>query len=106
MFKHAFVKLVRGDAPEIPFEPLTEVERRGASREAVFRESVLTIEGCYKFRASITNLSADGARIAFVIRIDLPSRVMITEPLCGRKRWARVAWQSDGAAGLAFLEPA
>ena len=106
MFKHAFLKLVRGDAREVTFEPLTFVERRGAPREAVFRDCVLTIEGYYKVRAIITDLSADGARIAFVIRIDLPSRVVITEPLCGRKRWARVAWQSDGAAGLAFQEPA
>ena len=106
MFKKALLKLVRGDAPVAPFEPLTPVERRAETREAVFREAVLTIEGYYNVRAIITDISTGGARIEFASRIDLPSRIVITEPLSGLKRWARVAWQNDGAAGLAFQEEA
>jgi hypothetical protein len=106
MLKQVFLKLVRRDAPEVPFEPLTPVERRAETRESVFREAVLTIEGYYNVRAIITDISADGARIEFATRIDLPSRIVITEPLSGLKRWARVAWQNEGAAGLAFQEEA
>jgi hypothetical protein len=107
MLKQAFLKLVRGDPPPpAPFEPLTPVERRGHVREAVFREAVLTLEGYYNVRAIITDIGTGGARIEFATRIDLPSRVIITEPTHRLKRWARVAWQRDGAAGLAFQEDA
>ncbi|MDZ4777765.1 MAG: hypothetical protein SGJ23_13375 [Alphaproteobacteria bacterium] len=106
MFKQTFLKLVRGEPPTAPFEPLTPVERRMEERESVFREAVLTIEGYYAIRAIITDISPGGARIEFATRIDLPSRIVIVEPLSGLKRWARVAWQHDGAAGLVFQEEA
>lgn len=107
MFKQAFLKLVRREAPYVaPFEPLTPVERRNEERESVFREAVLTIEGYYNVRAIITDISAGGARIEFATRVDLPSRIVITEPAHRLKRWARVVWQHDGAAGLAFQEEA
>lgn len=106
MLKRAFLKLVRRNEPETPFEPLTPVERRAEARQPVFREAVLTVEGLYTVRAIITDLSEGGARVEFATRIDLPGRIVIAEPLSGMKRWARVAWQHDGAAGLEFQEEA
>lgn len=105
MLKQAFLKLVRGDAPEPPFEPLTPVDRRVDLREPVFREAELTLEGYYSIRAIITDLSQSGARIEFATRIDLPARIVIVEPRSGLKCWARVAWQHEGAAGVEFQEP-
>jgi len=106
MLKQAFLKLVRGGRHPEPFEPLTPIERRNDERKAVFREALLTLEGYYTLRAVITDLSAGGARIEFATRVDLPSRVVISEPISNLKRWARVVWQHEGAAGLAFQEEA
>lgn len=106
MLKRALLKLVRRNEPAVPFAPLTPVERRTETREAVFREAVITVEGLYTVRAIIKDISEGGARIEFATRIDLPGRIVIAEPLSGMKRWARVAWQHDGAAGLEFQEEA
>ncbi|MBL8559889.1 MAG: PilZ domain-containing protein [Hyphomonadaceae bacterium] len=106
MLKRALLKLVRRNEPAVPLAPLTPVERRTETREAVFREAVITVEGLYTVRAIIKDISEGGARIEFATRIDLPGRIVIAEPLSGMKRWARVAWQHDGAAGLEFQEEA
>jgi hypothetical protein len=87
-----------GDAPD----ETGAVERRACVRRPVFREAVLTLEGYYTIRAVITDESALGACVAFTTRADLPSRIVIAEPLRGVKRWARVVWQRDGVAGLEF----
>ena len=72
----------------------------------MFREADLTIEGLYRIRVIITDISETGAGISYATRVDLPSRVVICEPGLRLKRWARVVWQDDGAAGLEFQEEA
>lgn len=106
MIKRRFLRLVRGrpraDAPV----DLTPVDRRRETRTPAFREAELTIEGYYRIRAIITDLSPRGARISFATRVDLPARLVICEPALKLHRWARVVWQHDGAAGLEFQEEA
>ena len=80
------------------------VERRAAARRQVFREAILALEEYYRIRVIVTDLSPCGAGIAFSDRIELPSRVLLVEPTMKLKYWSRVAWQTDGAAGLEFLE--
>ncbi|MBT9446645.1 MAG: hypothetical protein IV086_13170 [Hyphomonadaceae bacterium] len=89
-----------GDAPA---GAAAGVERRAEAREPVFREAVLTLEGYYRIRAVITDESSRGACVAFSTRIDLPSRIVVAEPMRKQQRWARVVWQRDGTAGLEFL---
>ena len=78
------------------------VDRRSEDRRPVFREAVLTLEERHKVRAVITNLSSRGARVEFSARVDLPFRIVISEPTLNLKCCARIIWQRDGAAGLEF----
>lgn len=105
MFRRHLLRLVRGkprvDATALP---LTPVDRRRETRKPMFREAELTIEGYYRIRAIITDISPRGARISYATRVDLPARIVICEPGLKLHRWARVVWQDDGAAGLEFQE--
>ncbi|HWA01409.1 MAG TPA: PilZ domain-containing protein [Caulobacterales bacterium] len=79
------------------------VEHRAQERQAVFREAQLVLDDFYKIRAVMTELSETGARVRYANRVDLPSRIRISEPTFKIHCWARVVWQKDGSAGLEFL---
>jgi hypothetical protein len=50
-------------------------------RRSVFQEAQLIFDSYYKIRAVITDLSADGARVQFASRAELPFRIRISTPL-------------------------
>lgn len=101
MFKLHLFDRTRWKPAEADAAPF--VERRAIRRLPVFHDATLTIEGYFRIRAAITDLSPRGACVAFAVRVDLPSRIVIAAPALAMERWARVAWQSDGVAGLEFV---
>jgi hypothetical protein len=106
MLKRILSALQRRRPPDAEPASPAPVEQRDEARVPVFRQAELTLEGYYRIQAVITELSASGARIEYATRIDLPARLVIAEPTLRLKRWARVAWQHEGAAGLEFQEDA
>ena len=82
------------------------IERRREPRQAVFHEAVISLEDYYAIRVAITDLSEHGARVQFAAQRELPFRVRLSAATLRLKCWARVVWQSDGAAGLEFQGPA
>ncbi|MES1199317.1 MAG: hypothetical protein ABUS48_04980 [Pseudomonadota bacterium] len=96
------LNLVRGDKAIAAAEE-SEEEDRVEDRRAVFREAQLTLEEYFKIRAVIVELSPAGARVRYANRIDLPSRLRISEPTLDINCWARVVWQREGMAGLVFV---
>src|SRR5262245_48157907 len=95
----------RARARQAEREAESLVERREEERRPVFQEAVLTLDEYFKIRAVITDISAGGARVQYATRTDLPFRLRISAQTLKLKCWARVVWQTDGAAGLAFLDP-
>jgi len=78
-----------------------QIER--AMRQAVFRQGALILADGENFQVALKNISATGARVEFFVRRGLPDFVTLVEPTLRIKARARVAWQSDGVAGLAFI---
>lgn len=97
-----FFGIPEGDAANAP-QPEPFVERRAEERKPVFHESVLTLEDFHRIRANIVNLSSRGACVHFSTRTELPFRIRVSAPTLKLNCWARVVWQHDEAAGLAFL---
>lgn len=103
MFTLKNLKLVWSRPADAPAEAEAFAERRGAPRRPVFREAMIAIEDYYKIRAAITEISPYGARVEYAARVDLPSRVWLTEPTMKLNCWARVVWRREGMAGLEFV---
>jgi hypothetical protein len=68
----------------------------------MFRNGTIVIEGGQRLSVAIKDLSEHGARIEFVRRMDLPSVVILMEPMLKLRCRARVVWQREGIAGLEF----
>jgi len=89
-------------APPPPTHAWTrKVER--AVRQAVFRQGALILANGEKLPVALKNISATGARIEYFVRRDLPEQVILVEPTLRIKAEARVVWQREGVAGLAFV---
>lgn len=83
-------------------KPRTKAER--AERRALFRHGVLILESGQRLSVAIKNLSETGARVEFGTREILSDEVVLAEPTLRLRKRARVVWQGDSSAGLAFLE--
>lgn len=83
-----------------PSKPQMRLPR--ADRQAVYRQGMLVFADGERLAVAIKNLSKSGARVEFFIRRELPELVVLIEPTLRIKHRARVVWQRDGAAGLAF----
>ncbi len=81
--------------------PLTRQLER-AIRQAVFRQGELILTDGEKIPVEVKNISATGANVEFFVRRELPERVILVELTLRIQTHARVAWQRDGVAGLAF----
>lgn len=93
-------------APEEPFEVVESprlIER--AFRRPFFRHGALVFEDGQRLNVAVKDLSEGGARVEYYVRTTLPDVVMLCEPTLRLRCKARVVWQSDGAAGLAFTQP-
>lgn len=91
----------RQTAPPPPTQPWTRLVER-AVRQAVFRQGALILAAGESFPVALKNISATGARVEYFTRRELPRTVILVEPTLRIKARARVVWQRDGIAGLAF----
>lgn len=78
-----------------------QIER--AVRQAVFRQGALLLANGEKLPVALKNISATGARVEYFTRRELPEIVTLVEPTLRVKTRARVVWQAEGIAGLAFI---
>lgn len=76
-----------------------------AFRRPFFRQGALVFEDGQRLNIAVKDLSAGGARVEFYVRTTLPENVMLCEPTLRLRCRAKVVWQDEGAAGLAFIEP-
>ena len=74
-----------------------------APRQAVFRTATMVTSGGARQNVALKDVSATGARIEFHTRGTLPELVVLIEPMMKLHKRARVVWQEEGRAGLAFL---
>lgn len=89
-------------APPSATIPLSrQIER--AVRQAVFRQGALILANNERLRVALKDVSTTGARVEYFTRQDLPDEVILVEPTLRIKSRARVVWQREGVAGLAFL---
>lgn len=75
-----------------------------SAADAVYRRASILPEGGAQRTVAVTRLSSEGARIEFFVREPLPDEVTLVEPIRGVRRRARVLWQEEFVAGLAFID--
>jgi len=80
------------------------VSQKRDARQPQFRNGSIIFDDGERLSVVIKNLSDGGARVEFFVNRPLPERVTLSEPLLKLRRAARVVWQAEGAAGLAFSE--
>ena len=73
-------------------------------RRVTFKQATIILSGGEKVDVVVKNVSDTGVRIEFFRRMILTDKVIISEPTLRIRKWARVMWQTEGAAGLHFLE--
>lgn len=78
-------------------------EKKRAPRQPLYRNGVLIFDDGERLAVIIKDLNDGGARVDFFVHRLLPETVMLAEPTLKLRRRARVVWQGDGAAGLAFV---
>lgn len=88
-------------APPAAYTWAAQIER--AVRQAVFRQGALILADGEQLPVALKNISATGAKVEYFVRRDLPATVILVEPTLRIKARARVVWQREGVAGLAFV---
>jgi len=99
----------RGDfeATDVRREPVVykAVGRKARSpRKPTFKQATLMMATGERLEVVVKNVSDTGARIDFFSRVQLPTHVFLSEPTLRLRRKASVVWQTDGSAGLHFIE--
>jgi hypothetical protein len=92
----------RSGAP--PSTTPSALEHPRASRQAVFRAATVILDSGVRFSVAMKDLSGGGARIEFLVRDCLPAEFVLSEPLQRLRRRVRVVWQSQGVAGVRFID--
>ena len=94
------------ERPTEPPPPSYSLTRRieRAVRQAVFRQGALILADGEKLSVALKDISVTGARVEYFTHRELPEYVVLVEPTLRIKSRARVVWQRDGVAGLAFAE--
>jgi hypothetical protein len=82
--------------------PKRHEEIRREQRKAVYRFGHLQLSDRSVLNCIVKDVSRNGARITLEGAISLPEMVILKIDLTGERRRARVAWQRDREAGLAF----
>ncbi|HVK79437.1 MAG TPA: PilZ domain-containing protein [Verrucomicrobiae bacterium] len=88
--------------PPAPPPPSRRKER--AERDKVFRQATLVLSDGHRFAVVVKDVSETGARVEFFQHVTLPDEVQFLEATLRLRKRARVVWQRDGVAGLAFLD--
>jgi hypothetical protein len=73
-------------------------------RKPTFKAATLAFITGERVDVVVKNVSDTGARVEFLRDIQLPDRVLVSEPTMRLKTWAYVIWQTRGAAGLQFVK--
>lgn len=73
-------------------------------RQPSYRQGVVQLPDGQRFTVVLKNVSPTGARIEYFIKNELPDEIVIIEPTMKIRHRARVVWQGDGVAGIAYLE--
>lgn len=90
------------EPPAAPPAPVLRRQNNREPRQPVYKDGVLVFGDGHRLRVIIKDLSASGARVEFFVHTTLPDSVTLVEPTMRLRRLARVAWQGNGVAGLAF----
>ncbi len=88
--------------PPSAYAVARQIER--AVRQAAFRQGALILADGEKLSVALKDISVTGARVEYFVRRELPDIVILVEPTLRIKSRARVVWQRDGIAGLAFAD--
>ena len=83
--------------------PLAGIGRLFSKQQLVETATLAFITG-ERVDVVVKNVSDTGARVEFMRDIQLPDRVLLSEPTLRLKTWAYVIWQTRGAAGLQFVK--
>lgn len=86
------------------YEPVRAKDEKRLPRRMTFKQATMILAGGEKVDVVVKNVSDTGVRVEFFRRIILSDKVIISEPTLRIRKWARVMWQTEGAAGLHFLE--
>ena len=85
------------------YQPTKKKDVR-APRQATFKQATVTLSGGERMDVVVKNVSDTGMRVEFFRRVTLTDQVIIAEPTLRIRKWAKVMWQTEGAAGLQFLD--
>jgi hypothetical protein len=89
-----------------PPEVRSVEELRGEPREKVYRFARLVLTGEMSVKCVVLDLSRSGARVQYDnFGAGLPEFVTLEFEASGISRKARVRWERDHQAGLAFVDP-
>jgi len=86
-----------------PTPKLRPEKKRAAERHAQYKQGVLLIDGHEKMGVVIKDINANGARVDFFMRRELPEYVVLQETTMRLNHRARVMWQDGSSAGLMFV---
>ncbi len=99
---------IKSAAPTITDGRIPPPKKRGPperdKRDAVFRPGKIYLSKSDQVRCVIRNVSAGGAYVHLEGMQPLPAVVMLRFEQTGVIKKARVAWQNDIEAGLAFVK--
>ncbi|MAW78652.1 MAG: hypothetical protein CMI63_00295 [Parvularcula sp.] len=99
---------IKGSAPTITDGRIPPPKKRGPpereKREAVFRPGKIYLSKSDQVRCVIRNVSDGGAYVHLEGMQPLPPIVMLRFDQTGVVKKARVAWQNEIEAGLAFMK--
>jgi hypothetical protein len=73
-------------------------------RTATFKQATIQLSTGERMDVVVKNVSDTGARIEYFRKVTLTDRILISEPTLRMKKWAKVMWQTDGAAGVEFID--
>lgn len=88
---------------EVVYSTVKPGEKR-AERKPTFKAASLAFITGDRVEVVVKNVSDTGARVEFMRDMQLPDRVLLSEPTLRLKTWAYVVWQTRGAAGLQFVK--
>ncbi len=88
---------------EVVYSTVTPGEKR-ADRKPTFKAASLSFITGQKIDVVVKNVSDTGARVEFMLDVELPDRVLVSEPTLRLRTWAYVVWQTRGVAGLQFVK--
>jgi DNA-directed RNA polymerase subunit E'/Rpb7 len=96
-------KIADVQAEDVTYSSVAPGEKR-SERKPTFKAATLAFITGERVAVVVKNVSDTGARVEFMRDVELPDRVLLSEPTLQLKTWAYVIWQTRGAAGLQFVK--